>query len=347
MCDALMIVKNEQQAIQLTVRSLLNNICGQVFVYDTGSSDETCSLAVECDAARVVVRRGEFANFAQARNAAHEWVMSCAREYVWILWVDANDELSGPVPPIDDANVDAYMVCQEWLPHATHFYNNRLFRLVSHAVWHGHVHEWLVLPSEFRQSRLAPSLFCIRQNRSLNCESSAVRWHRDVELLHAQIRESPAHSRAYFYLGRVYKDLGRREEAIVWLTRRLSFADFEEERFWTSMYLAELGESTRAYLNAYASSGRVEPLVAAARLFIARKEWHMALMVLLCAVHLEEPLDCSLFVSTRDYVYERWHLLGIVGYYANAKKPGRAACLEAIRVASAAIDVSNLEWYDR
>lgn len=352
-CDVLMIVKNEEAGIAVTLESLVkHSFMGRVFIYDTGSTDDTLKIAAQIfDPARLYVACGRFDNFAQARNDAQTWVLDLFSDIEWILWLDANDTISAPVPSLASEMCDAYETCQEWSSDSfnkTRFFNLRIVK-IRDTKWYGYVHEWLRLADHHRTSKLAPTLFCIEQDRSKNCAASHVRWHtRDIDLLLAQIRDEPS-PRAYFYLGRVYKDCGDVLNARAWLNKRLTFPDFREERYWTLFYLAELettpGAKIVAFERAYEECGRAEALVAAARIAIANKWWHRAFMFCYTACQLAPPLDALLFVYDLDYSYYRWHLLAICAYYVGQFLIGKDACCRAIAHSQQQIDKDNLVWY--
>lgn len=81
-----MIAKNEENTIGGCLASV-QHIADKIVVVDTGSTDETASIAAKYGAE---VRHVEFDNFAQARNASIEAVDSD-----WILWIDADERLAG------------------------------------------------------------------------------------------------------------------------------------------------------------------------------------------------------------------------------------------------------------
>ena len=348
MIDVLMIVKDEYEGIQTTLNSLLPNFDGRIFIYDTGSTDGTQEVARKIGDDRVFVGAGKFVDFAQARNDAQDWVLNKFDDVEWIMWFDANDVASGPFPaPADD--LDAYLVCQEWFPRLVKFYNYRLFKLTFDVRWYGYVHEWVKLPDTYKKTTLCADVFSIRQDRSKNSESSIARWGKDVTLLKRQVEDTPEDSRYYFYLGRALKDVGQNDEAREFLTKRLDFDNFPEERYWTKFYLAELcagdwEERAQMFLQAYEECGRVEALCSAAAIYIEKRQWHRAYMVLAAACALKYPTDSTLFVLKDDYDYTRWHLMGIVAYYV--QQNGADACKTAIAARNNSIDISNLKWYE-
>ena len=349
--DVLMIVKNEVAGIQVTLRSLLAvAFPGRVFVYDTGSTDGTQDVARKVFGERLFVANGEFRNFAQARNDAHTWVRETFAPQ-WILWLDANDTVTGAPSPLGTA--DAFMVQQVWHSHGTNttkFFNTRLFKLTSATEWCGYVHEWLRLPGEYITETLDPTVLQIVQNRGENSASSEARWATDVRLLKQQVLDMGEDSRTCFYLGRALRDTGNAVEARVWFAKRLVYPEFPEERFWARYFLAELETDdwrrrVTLFLTAYEECGRAEALVAAARTLNAEHQWHQSFMCCYTAAKLPFPESARLFVYADDYAYARWHLLGICAYYVGQFDVGRDACAQAIAARGLAIDIDNQKWY--
>lgn len=81
--SACMIVKNESEMLKLTL-PVISNVVDELIVVDTGSSDDTISIAGSFGA---IVKEFAWINdFAAARN---ESIMDASSE--WILWIDADE----------------------------------------------------------------------------------------------------------------------------------------------------------------------------------------------------------------------------------------------------------------
>ena len=80
-----MIVKNEQDLLRRALQDV-REICDEMVVLDTGSTDDTMTIASEEGA--FVHQLAWSGDFATARNASFAWC-SCD----WILWLDADDVL--------------------------------------------------------------------------------------------------------------------------------------------------------------------------------------------------------------------------------------------------------------
>jgi hypothetical protein len=112
------------------------------------------------------------------------------------------------------------------------------------------------------------------------------------------------------------------------------------------------------FIRAYEEFQRAEPLVKIADFYrhlagIALKEgknannlWRIAYMYINEACTLEYPDHCILFVDKGVYDYYRWHLMGIIGYYAGKHQEGKDACLKAIaQNINKEVNEKNLQFY--
>ena len=76
------------------------------------------------------------------------------------------------------------------------------------------------------------------------------------------------------------------------------------------------------------------------------KDWITAYMFLRTSCSLEYPKDALLFVDKWIYEYQRWHLMGIVGFYVGAYQEGKEGCLRAIEFGEEIdLNKNNLKFY--
>jgi len=87
MLIAIVLTLNESEHIQACIESL--RFADRVLVFDSFSTDATCSLAQE-SGAQVVQRR--FDNYANQRNAALEAAQEMGAD--WVLFVDADERIT-------------------------------------------------------------------------------------------------------------------------------------------------------------------------------------------------------------------------------------------------------------
>jgi len=146
---ACLIVKDERDNLGRCLASL-ERFCEEVVVYDTGSTDGTADLARRSGA--VVVEGRWDDDFAAARNAALE---HCRGE--WVLWIDADEALTGDPAAQREAlaaagaDVEAMVVMIDNLRGTAASTTVahpacRLFRR-AYGCWSGKVHEQVVARS--------------------------------------------------------------------------------------------------------------------------------------------------------------------------------------------------------
>ena len=91
---ALLMVKNEADVVLKTLKSVASHV-DKIFVYDTGSTDNTVEICQNF-APHVEVKQGVWVNFAVSRNEALDWVESEVPTNSWIVLLDAADEFRVP-----------------------------------------------------------------------------------------------------------------------------------------------------------------------------------------------------------------------------------------------------------
>jgi hypothetical protein len=112
----------------------------------------------------------------------------------------------------------------------------------------------------------------------------------------------------------------------------------------------EWHDSMKWYIKAFELIPRAEPLVKITEYYQKHKNWLLAYTFINLASQLEYPNNCTLFVDRMSYDYKRWHLKGIVSYYAGFFDEGEEACKKAILAGiknnlNVEIDKNNLKFY--
>ena len=136
------IVKNETANLPRMLNSVLGHITAAVIV-DTGSTDGTPELLKEFFTKHKIPHRVAstvFVNFEQARNFALQRARVAPFAYDYILLLDADMELvvKGPLPSL---TAESYTLLQRQGGMA--YYNVRLLRKNSKALYHGVTHEYV------------------------------------------------------------------------------------------------------------------------------------------------------------------------------------------------------------
>ncbi|RYG23922.1 tetratricopeptide repeat protein [bacterium] len=210
--SAVLIARDEANVIERCLRSLQGTV-DEIVVLDTGSTDETPTLASRCGAS---VYHGTWTHdFAAARNAA---LVHASGD--WILWIDADEELVAPtekVRALMEGEYGAYDVEIENFvddrPDGDRFVHPalRLFRRNENTAWEGRVHEQVVAFDGSRGQAEGPFLRHYGyQPAIMTAKNKAA---RTISLLEKALEETPDDAFQRFNLANALLVDGRREEA--------------------------------------------------------------------------------------------------------------------------------------
>jgi glycosyltransferase involved in cell wall biosynthesis len=216
-----MIARNEESTLAACLRSVAD-LVSEMIVVDTGSTDRTKEVALECGAK--VFEFPWIDDFAAARN---ESLRHASGD--WILWLDADESF-------DEENRErlkrlfgmltsdrrVYMMKQWSLPEldngsALVVDHARLFPNLPGVGWRFRIHEQ-ILPA-LREAGLKIAITDIAL-RHVGYQQRSVRQHkleRNLRLLHLEHKERPEEAFTLFNLGGTYLDAGEPEKAMTYL----------------------------------------------------------------------------------------------------------------------------------
>jgi glycosyltransferase involved in cell wall biosynthesis len=366
----LIMAKNEKKRLLITLESV-KKVADSLIFFDTGSDDNTIEIAKSfCFENNIPFRllEGEFKDFSSSRNESLEFADSFD-DIDYILLLDTNDELRGGeslrkycVDYFDKPNT-AFLICQEWWSgQCDKYYNVRLVKARQSWRYRGRVHEWIknTKYSTDKEQNDAGELVAkisgdvvLFQDRTQDDDKTSKRFIRDKQLLLEDYNENPDDTRTIFYLAQTCSCLNELEEALKYYEIRSKMDNgFWEEKFHSYLRCGnvsekleyEWGKSMQYYISAYESYGRVEPLIKIIE-YYKDKNWLLCFTFAELACKLEYP-DCLLFVDKIAYDYERWHLLGIAGWYVQEYDKGKTGCLKALESGlGKSLDKHNLKFY--
>ena len=249
---ALLMVKNEADVVLKTLKSVASHV-DKIFVYDTGSTDNTVEICQNF-APHVEVKKGVWVNFAVSRNEALDWVESEVPTNSWIVLLDAADEFRVPasykissiLPTVSQLNyrpvLDGLFVRQIWKNTVVdrQIESNEL-KVIRSGVgwrWKHPVHEMLWK----EDSKCELSSFQIIQDRSTESAKSARRAPWDLAVLKAEHALNPDCSRTMFYLAQTLSALGRKQDALHMYIKRYQAKKCDDpwEKYSAIMRIAEL-----------------------------------------------------------------------------------------------------------
>jgi glycosyltransferase involved in cell wall biosynthesis len=207
-----MIVRNEAAVIEECLSSIAGHV-DEIVVVDTGSSDETLSLA-ERHGARILLCPWDN-DFSGPRNAAIE-----AATGDWILYIDADERISvsgqGRLSDcIDEPDLIAVKLRLQPRCGYTTYHEYRLFRRDPRIRFVGCIHE-----------RVAPSIWEVAEADGLRIGTSEVlishvgyegdltrKHHRNLPLLRRAVEQNPGRVFCWTHLGETLAALGKGDEA--------------------------------------------------------------------------------------------------------------------------------------
>jgi tetratricopeptide (TPR) repeat protein len=327
-----MIVRDEAAVIERCIDSVRGHIDSWV-ICDTGSVDGT----------QDVIRRAladlpgelherEWVDFGHNRSE----VMRLARGKAdYLLLLDADWTVTIEDGALDRLTADAYMVRHSG---DFEFHNKRLVK--GDRLWRfvGAAHEYIASDDPEDVARLDGVVI----DHWADGGARDGRWHRDAELLAADLERDPTNGRAAFYLAQTHRDLGERERAIELYRRRAGMGGWGEEVFWALHQVGvlhadadEWPQAMDAFVAAWeARPERLESVYELASRLRVREQYRAAHQFARVAERLR-PLrvpDDVLFVA--PWVY-RWGLLfeySITAYWVGQPKQGLAACNRLLKL---------------
>ncbi len=358
---ALIMVKNEAPVILKTLESVASRV-EKIFVYDTGSSDNTVEICKNY-APHIQVKEGPWVNFSVSRNEALEWAEREVPPNSWIVLLDAADEFRVPagynissiLPTVSELNdrpdMDGLFVRQIWKNTVVdrQIESNEL-KVIRSGVgwrWKHPVHEMLWK----EDSKCEMSAFQIVQDRSTESEKSTRRAPWDLAVLKSEHALNPDCSRTMFYLAQTLSALDRKQDALHMYIKRYQAKKCDDpwERYSAIMRIAELhthmqnvNEAIDWYSRALAESERLgcfrpEGLIHIGRIYRQLGMIQLAYMYLNYAAQIE--VDQKAFGCFDKHLLEhtRWHELSVVAWKLGHFDQGKEAAKKA---------GADLTWYD-
>lgn len=323
----LLMVKDESARILTTLRSV-QGIVDTVFLYDTGSIDNTIELVdgfCNDNGIKLYLKIGEFIDFAQSRNNALEFARNIGG-FDYILLMDANDELRGGDNLLKIAHKEltsdriAYFLQQQLDKDnkITSFYNIRLLKSSCDWLYSGSVHESFNIGGKLSLTGKLPDVI-LYQDRAQDDFKSQLRYQRDYSLLLQDHIRDPNNPRIVYYLGQTADCLGYKNSALQFHNLRSTMAGDKEERFLSTFRVGclrnNIDEKIMWWLKSFTIQQRVEPLVKIADIYLSQGQITLAKTFAELACTLNPPSDNYQFVDMRAYDYTRWEILDKIQHY--------------------------------
>lgn len=382
----LMMVKNEEKRIHVSLESVIGIVKAIIIYDTGSKDDTIKIITEFATKHKInlYLIQGEFVDFSTSRNISLEFAESIDVKYLLLL--DCNDELKGKEKlqataiNFENKPQSAFLVCQQWLSKdgrtekIDKYYNIRFIKNCCGWRYQGSVHEWLsrTLQSQTKDdiARFENDEITIFQDRTKDDDKSLKRFTRDRECLLKDMIKNPNDPRTVFYLAQTCQCLRLNDEALFYNKHRTTLGGFDEE-VYHAFYRCGLSaialnhswdDVMPWFIKAFQHSQRAEPLVKIAEYYRSvagtgicngsdykgnsLNNWKLAFMYIDQACKLPYPKDLILFVDRAVYDYTRWHLLGIIGFYAGELSRGKEGCLKALEQSKhTELDKKNLSFY--
>ena len=210
---AAIIVKDEAAHLRRCLASI-RDLCDEIVVVDTGSSDDSVAVAQAHGA--VVLHRPWDGDFSAARNLGLDHISAD-----WILYIDADEEAQQlDTPAVRTALATADGVAGFLVSFASHvgwtpYWEHRVWRHRDDVRFRGRIHETIV-PDLRRLVREAGQRFeqldMFLQHYGYEGDQTA-KHQRNLPLLIEQVELSPRRVYLWNHLGRIHEALGNTIEA--------------------------------------------------------------------------------------------------------------------------------------
>lgn len=281
-----------------------------------------------------------------------------------------------------DKDPSGFLLCQQWKSGSEHteridkYYNIRFIKNKNRWRYKGSVHEWISKIDEGNTDpniknesgkyiqKVDDSIF-IFQDRTKDDDKSFKRFTKDRECLLRDFKKNSEDPRTIFYLGQTCQCLNLHDESLYYNRLRTEYEGFQEEVFHAFFRCGLSATALRHswddimpwYMKAFGHSLRAEPLYKIAEYYrgladLQSKQkkqnfntWKIAFMFIDQACNLSYPDDAILFVDRAIYDYGRWHLMGIIGFYAHEFKRGKEGAMKAFEHSKKEIDEKNIKCY--
>jgi glycosyltransferase involved in cell wall biosynthesis len=365
----LMMVKNEKKRLHVSLESI-KDFANSLIIYDTGSTDETIQILrdfSETSGIPLRLKEGEFIDFSTSRNVSLDFA-DTFDDVDYLLLMDTNDELRRgdelrkfAIDMKDNISTGFFVAQEWWSGELNRYYNLRFVKVREGWRYRGSVHEWLKNTKYGEGEKEPPTVkipiqeIVLYQDRTQDDDKSSKRYSRDKELLMNEHMSNPTDTRTIFYLAQTLSCLNDYENAFHYYKMRSTLEGFQEEKFHAFLRAGDMlvklnrswDEILPWYMKAFEQMPRVEPILKIADYYRSRNKWLLAYTFANMACVLNYPEHCILFIEKRDYDYKRWHILGIVAYYAGFFREGKIACEKAISTGvNILLDTNNLRFYE-
>ncbi len=345
-------VRNESRILERCLKAV-ENVVDAFCIHDTGSTDNTCDIALEFLRSRSgYLSKSEWKNFGYNRTKSFE----AAKEFVdaigwdpadtYGLLLDADMIFNQGTLKEQKLGDTGYSIIQ--CAGNLEYPNCRLVRMdypwkcigVTHEYWDGVT------------TRLDKSVCWIDDQNDGGCKSD--KFERDARLLEEGLKENPKNERYMFYLAQTYHSLGRWKDSIAMYKKRFNAGGWDEER-WYSLFMIgdaylKLKEPLKFEMYMQKAMnfrpGRAEASYALTKYFREVGDHHKAWFYLLRGRSIPMSTD-SLFIDKPVYTGKFDYEATILMYYIGKHEEGLRESMKYLMTKSEFLDsvYQNMGFY--
>lgn len=364
-----MIVKDEASRVGPLVESL-RDVVDCVTILDTGSTDGTQDVVRSLAKSGIccTLQEATFEGFAKSRNLALDLH---GERTVFTLMLNVDPLINGPALRafLEERRSQTHEAAYRVRLTPGHYFQTSVLRTACRWRYVGRTHE-VPCGTIGMVGPVVPGVSVVVDRTDRPVEAWRSRWMRDLQLLEADMVDTPQDPRPVFYMAQTLECLGDLPQpegqssggwyisALGMYRRRGQMGGFRDEAyealFRVGRVLDKLGQSEAdaAYIAAHDfDPRRAEPLHALALRYY--KQGKHALTYLYARRAAELPLpDTDLFVDEAVYTWQAADLVGTSGYYlrgidSSAFALGRQYAKRALRMCPGDERlIKNLSFYD-
>ena len=342
----LIMVKNEEHAMQRTLQPFIDAGIQDYVILDTGSEDRTIAVTQQLFDDNHIqhgyIVQEPFVNFAVSRNRNIEEAERLFPNAAFFIMIDAEWYMHNAQGLIDfckthvDNPANAYLF-KLWRPGFKN-YPNRLFKAHKNIRFEGPVHECI---NCYAYLKVPDDVFVHWDPTIQSMGKSCKRWERDLRLLLDEYDRDPESTRTAFYIAQTYACLQDHANAIIWYTKRSTMNGWDQENHMANYKLAEeyremnnWPQALFYHLKAYSMRpSRIEPLIRMAEHYANEQNFIATFLFAnqACKVELDTIKDDMLFIELSFYEIIRYQLLSFSAWYVGEYQIGLDATLKGLQ----------------
>jgi hypothetical protein len=363
-----LMVKNEQDAMEKTLEPFVKAGIKSFLIFDTGSTDDTIAVTHQFfkkhHITNYVIEEEPFIDFATSRNHALDAADKHFPNTTFYLMLDAEWYLHNVKGLIDFCNLEKHKNTPCYLlriiNNSIDFSVPRLIRASSHARFEGVVHEIIPVYGSVKAPR---DIYFELGVSHYGIEKSRKRWERDAALLLKEHEKNPTAPRTTFYLAQTYECMGEIEKAFHYYKLRATQEGWHEENYETFYRLGRIVERLSATdpnytwpmaFEYFATAHNLMPHRAEPLVHMAYHYWpdgvgpsNAALCYLFAkrACELDYPEKDMLFIDPGAYNFKRYEILSKAAWQVGDFANGETATRNALQAHEMPHLLNNLAAY--